>query len=363
MSLRWIGRGRRDAEAAVADHHGGHAMPRRDAQHAVPQDLRVVVRVDVDEARRDDLALGVDGRRGRPVGLAQRDDLAVLDADVADEARLARAVDDRAARDLQIEGHDVCSHECPFILSIRPPPGNAALADALICCRQRAGPASPLRHVGALSAPRSETRLCEPRPGRRAPLRRIGPQDVVSFTVPPGKSRQERKPMAKHKIALIPGDGIGKEVVPEGMRVLEAAGRRFGFELEFDRLRLELRPLRQDRQDDAGGRAGDSCKAFESIFLGAVGWPGVPDHVSLWGLLIPIRREFDAVRQPAAGAAVRGRAVPARRPQAGRDRFLGRAREHRGRVQLGRRPHVPGHRRRDGDPAGDLHPQAASTAS
>ena len=50
--------------------------------------------------------------------------------------------------------------------------------------------------------------------------------------------------MTKHKIAVIPGDGIGKEVVPEGMRVLEAAGRKFGFELRVGRAALELRVLR-----------------------------------------------------------------------------------------------------------------------
>ena len=98
--------------------------------------------------------------------------------------------------------------------------------------------------------------------------------------------------MAKHKIALIPGDGIGKEVLPEGVRVLEAAGRRFGFQLEFtdfdwscDRLLQTGKMMPEDGMEQ--------LKAFESIFLGAVGWPGVPDHVSLWGLLIPIRRDFD----------------------------------------------------------------------
>ena len=98
--------------------------------------------------------------------------------------------------------------------------------------------------------------------------------------------------MAKHRIALIPGDGIGKETVPEGVRVLEAAGRRFGFELEFtdfdwscDRFAKTGKMMPDDGMEQ--------LKAFESIFLGAVGWPGVPDHVSLWGLLIPIRREFD----------------------------------------------------------------------
>jgi tartrate dehydrogenase/decarboxylase/D-malate dehydrogenase len=98
--------------------------------------------------------------------------------------------------------------------------------------------------------------------------------------------------MAKHKIALIPGDGIGKEVLPEGVRVLEAAARRFNFQLEFtdfdwscDRLLKTGKMMPEDGMEQ--------LKAFESIFLGAVGWPGVPDHVSLWGLLIPIRRDFD----------------------------------------------------------------------
>ena len=98
--------------------------------------------------------------------------------------------------------------------------------------------------------------------------------------------------MAKHKIALIPGDGIGKEVLPEGVRVLEAAGRRFNFQLEFtdfdwscDRFAKTGKMMPDDGME--------TLKQFESIFLGAVGWPGVPDHVSLWGLLIPIRREFD----------------------------------------------------------------------
>jgi tartrate dehydrogenase/decarboxylase/D-malate dehydrogenase len=95
----------------------------------------------------------------------------------------------------------------------------------------------------------------------------------------------------RHRIAVIPGDGIGNEVVPEGQRVLEAAARRFGFELawsEFDwsceRFRKSGRMMPEDGLDQLRG-----CDA---IFLGAVGAPGVPDHVSLWGLLIPIRRTF-----------------------------------------------------------------------
>jgi tartrate dehydrogenase/decarboxylase / D-malate dehydrogenase len=95
----------------------------------------------------------------------------------------------------------------------------------------------------------------------------------------------------KHRIAVIPGDGIGKEVLPEGMRVLEAAGRRFGFELawtQFDWSCESYAKTGRMMPDDGL----DQLRAFEAIYLGAVGWPGVPDHVSLWGLLIPIRRGF-----------------------------------------------------------------------
>ena len=56
----------------------------------------------------------------------------------------------------------------------------------------------------------------------------------------------------KYRIAVIPGDGIGKETMPEGLRVLDAAARRFGFDLELDALRLVLRDLQADRRDDAG---------------------------------------------------------------------------------------------------------------
>ena len=95
----------------------------------------------------------------------------------------------------------------------------------------------------------------------------------------------------RHRIAVIPGDGIGNEVVPEGQRVLEAAARRFGFELAWthfdwscERFRKTGRMMPEDGLEQ--------LRACEAIFLGAVGAPGVPDHVSLWGLLIPIRRTF-----------------------------------------------------------------------
>jgi tartrate dehydrogenase/decarboxylase / D-malate dehydrogenase len=97
---------------------------------------------------------------------------------------------------------------------------------------------------------------------------------------------------AAHRIAVIPGDGIGREVVPEGLRALEAAGRRFGVELSLETFGWGCahheRHGRMMPEDGIERLAG-----FDAIFLGAVGWPTVPDHVSLWGLLIPIRRCFE----------------------------------------------------------------------
>jgi tartrate dehydrogenase/decarboxylase/D-malate dehydrogenase len=95
----------------------------------------------------------------------------------------------------------------------------------------------------------------------------------------------------KHRIAVIMGDGIGKEVVPEGMRVLDVAGERFGFKLVWTPF-----PWSCEYYNSMGEMMPknglDILKEYEAIFLGAVGYPGVPDHVSLWGLLIPIRRGF-----------------------------------------------------------------------
>jgi tartrate dehydrogenase/decarboxylase/D-malate dehydrogenase len=94
-----------------------------------------------------------------------------------------------------------------------------------------------------------------------------------------------------HRIAVIPGDGIGKEVVPEGIGVLEAAARRFGFELSWTHFDWSCeRYAKTGRMMPEDGL--DQLRGVEAIFLGAVGFPGVPDHISLWGLLIPIRRTF-----------------------------------------------------------------------
>jgi tartrate dehydrogenase/decarboxylase / D-malate dehydrogenase len=94
-----------------------------------------------------------------------------------------------------------------------------------------------------------------------------------------------------HRIAVIPGDGIGKEVVPEGVRVLDAAARRFGFSLDWTTFDWSCEDyVRTGRMMPDGGL--DELRSFDAIYLGAVGFPGVQDHVSLWGLLIPIRRGF-----------------------------------------------------------------------
>ena len=98
---------RRDAEAAVADDDRRHAVPRRDRQHAIPEHLRVVVRVDVDEAGRDDVPIGVERPRRRAAHVADLGDAPVAHADVGAPRRRAGAVDDGSAADQEIEvvGH------------------------------------------------------------------------------------------------------------------------------------------------------------------------------------------------------------------------------------------------------------------
>jgi tartrate dehydrogenase/decarboxylase/D-malate dehydrogenase len=98
--------------------------------------------------------------------------------------------------------------------------------------------------------------------------------------------------MTKLKIALIPGDGIGMEVMPEGVRALEAAGNKHGIEFHWEEFDWSC-----ERYLETGAMMPEDgiekLRGFDAIYLGAVGFPTVADHVSLWGLLIPIRREFD----------------------------------------------------------------------
>ncbi len=97
--------------------------------------------------------------------------------------------------------------------------------------------------------------------------------------------------MTTYKIALIPGDGIGKEVVPEGVRVLDAAAAKFGFDFHWDDFDWSCETYHKTGAMMPGDGL-DQIRGHDAVYLGAVGYPGVPDHVSLWGLLIPIRREF-----------------------------------------------------------------------
>ncbi|MDP7099603.1 MAG: tartrate dehydrogenase [Rhodospirillales bacterium] len=97
--------------------------------------------------------------------------------------------------------------------------------------------------------------------------------------------------MSSYKIATIPGDGIGKEVIPEGIRMLDAAGRKHDIKFAWDMFDWSCETYKETGQmmpDDGI----DQTREHDAIYLGAVGFPGVPDHVSLWGLLIPYRREY-----------------------------------------------------------------------
>jgi tartrate dehydrogenase/decarboxylase/D-malate dehydrogenase len=97
--------------------------------------------------------------------------------------------------------------------------------------------------------------------------------------------------MKNYRIATIPGDGIGTEVVPEGIRVVDAAAKKHGFALTWDEFPWSCGHYRKTgRMMPEDGL--EKIRRHDAIFLGAVGFPGVPDHISLWGLLIPIRRSF-----------------------------------------------------------------------
>jgi tartrate dehydrogenase/decarboxylase/D-malate dehydrogenase len=98
--------------------------------------------------------------------------------------------------------------------------------------------------------------------------------------------------MSDFRIATIPGDGIGKEVMPEGIRVLDTVAGKFGISLQWDEFpwscEYHAKYGRMMPQDGL-----EEIRDHDAIYLGAVGFPNVPDHVSLWGLLIPIRRRFE----------------------------------------------------------------------
>jgi len=110
------------------------------------------------------------------------------------------------------------------------------------------------------------------------------------FCSTPDRAREE-KTMPAAKIAVIEGDGIGKEVVPEGVKVVKAAARLFGIDLAWDHLDWGCdHHARFGRMMPENGL--DRIAGHDAIFLGAIGWPTVSDVESLWTLLMPIRRNF-----------------------------------------------------------------------
>jgi len=117
-----------------------------------------------------------------------------------------------------------------------------------------------------------------------------------------------------HRIAVIPGDGIGKEVVPAGIEALRATAGRFGIELAFDTFDFASADYWQRHGTMLPPDWEETLRAYDAIYFGAVGWPEVvPDHISLWGSLLQFRRTFDqyvnlrpcrlmpGVRSPLAG--------------------------------------------------------------
>ena len=100
--------------------------------------------------------------------------------------------------------------------------------------------------------------------------------------------------MSKQRIAVIAGDGIGKEVMPEGVRVMEAAATKFGIDLQFDHFDFSSWDYYEKHGRMMPADWKDKVAGHDAIYYGAVGWPEkIPDHVSLWGSLLLFRREFD----------------------------------------------------------------------
>jgi tartrate dehydrogenase/decarboxylase/D-malate dehydrogenase len=97
-----------------------------------------------------------------------------------------------------------------------------------------------------------------------------------------------------YRIAVIAGDGIGKEVVPEGLRVIEAAASKFKLDLRLEQFDFASCDYYQRHGEMMPADWKQQIGSHDAIFFGAVGWPAiVPDHISLWGSLIQFRREFD----------------------------------------------------------------------
>ena len=131
--------------------------------------------------------------------------------------------------------------------------------------------------------------------------------------------------MKSYKIAVIPGDGIGKEVVPEGIRVLDAAAGKFGLAFDWQHFdwscQLYTRTGRMMPEDGL-----EQIRHHDAIFLGAVGFPGVPECLAL-GIANSYSPTIPAIRQLASRAAYAGYPHAACRPQSRGHRLLGSSRK------------------------------------
>ena len=122
--------------------------------------------------------------------------------------------------------------------------------------------------------------------------------------------------MTKYSIAVIAGDGVGPEVVPQARRVLERAGVKHGFTLAFEDFDWGAEHyFRHGKMAPPGFL--DLLRPFDAILLGAVGHPDIPDHITLNGLLLPVRRGFDLYANVRPAVLYRGVESPLKGREAG----------------------------------------------
>ncbi len=120
--------------------------------------------------------------------------------------------------------------------------------------------------------------------------------------------------MKTHRIAVIAGDGIGLEVMPEWLRALEAAASRFGIGLQFDHFDFACWPYYERHGQMLPDDWKEQIGSHDAIYFGAVGWPEkIPDHISLWGSLLRFRREFDQYVNLRPARLLPGMSAPLRR--------------------------------------------------
>lgn len=114
-----------------------------------------------------------------------------------------------------------------------------------------------------------------------------------------------------HQIAVLPGDGIGKEVMPQGLRVIEAAARRFNISLKVDHFDFACCDHYLAHGEMMPANWKEQIGGHDAIFFGAVGWPAaVPDHISLWGSPDQVSSGVRPIREPSTGEADAWREMP-----------------------------------------------------